>query len=98
MKKSAAARTSQCELRNCFHVVRLARSGAGSIPFRAQPESLVPELLLEDSVLLAEKVDDRILLTSDPPGHGSHENLPGLEHRRHLEIVANPTADRQLSN
>ena len=37
-----------------------------------QPESLVPELLLEDLILLSELVDDRILLAADPASHGGY--------------------------
>jgi len=34
--------------------------------------------LLEDSVLLAEIFDDRILLAADPSSQGGDEDLPGL--------------------
>ena len=44
-----------------------------------QPESSASELLLEDSVFLAEIFDDRILLTGDPAGERGHEDLPGLK-------------------
>ncbi len=50
-----------------------------------QPESSVPELLLEDSVLLSEVFDDCVLMAADPAGQGGNEDLPGLEHRRHPE-------------
>ena len=61
-----------------------------------QSKSSSTELLLEDAVLFAEIVDDRILLACDPTGHGGYEDLPRLD-RRHPVIVATPTADQQLS-
>ncbi len=63
-----------------------------------QPELSATELLLQDAVLFSEILDDCVLIAADPAGEGSHEDLPGLEHRRHLEIVAKPMANRQLSN
>ena len=63
-----------------------------------QAESSTTELLLEDSVLFSEIVDDRILMAAEPTGERSHEDLPGLKHRRHPEIVAKSSANRQLSN
>ncbi len=59
---------------------------------QAEPSST--ELLLEDSILLPEVVDDRVLLTRDPSGHGGYEDLPGMEYRRHPRIVAKPETDR----
>ncbi len=44
--------------------------------------------MLEDSVFLAEKIDDRILLTADPAGQGRNEDLPGLQSDGHPLIVA----------
>ena len=43
-----------------------------------QPQSLLPELLLEGPILLSEVLDDCILLLADPAGQGGHEDLPGL--------------------
>ena len=54
------------------------------------------ELLLENSVFLAEKIDHCVLLAADPAGERGHENLPRLENRRHPQIVAKPMSDRQL--
>ncbi len=53
-----------------------------------QAELLATELLLEDSVLLAEVLDDRILLAADPASHGGNEDLPGLKDGGHPSIVA----------
>jgi len=53
-----------------------------------QPESFATELLLEDSVLLAEILDDRVLLTGHPTGERGHKDLPGLEDGGHRSIVA----------
>ncbi len=44
-----------------------------------QAESLAAELLLEDSILLTEIFDDRILLPGDPAGQGGNEDPPGLK-------------------
>ncbi len=52
-----------------------------------QAESSAAELLLEDSVLLSEKLDDRTLLTADPAGQGGNKDLPGLEDGGHRRIV-----------
>ncbi len=49
-----------------------------------QSKSLATKLSLEDSVLLAEVFDDRILLTGDPAGQGGNEDLPRLKDGRHL--------------
>jgi len=66
------------------------------LPLRVrQSKSLAPELLLRDTVPFLEIVDDRILLTGDPTGHGGHEALPGAEYRRHPRIVAKSKTDRQ---
>ena len=62
-----------------------------------QTESLATELLLEDSVLLSEIVDDRVLLAGDPASQGGDENLPGLENDGHPLIVACGPSIRQLS-
>jgi hypothetical protein len=48
-----------------------------------QAESPATELLLQDAILLAEILDDRILLATNPAGQGGNEDLPRLEHRRH---------------
>ena len=43
-----------------------------------QSESFLAELLLEDSVLLPEILDDCVLLLADPASQGGDEDLPGL--------------------
>jgi hypothetical protein len=48
-----------------------------------QPEPPATELLLQDPILLAEILDDRILLAANPAGHGGNKDLPRLEHRCH---------------
>ena len=53
-----------------------------------QAKSSATELLPENSVLLAEVLDDRILLTGDPASQRGHENLPRLKDHGHLGIVA----------
>ncbi len=62
-----------------------------------QSESSATELLLEDSVLFTEILDDRILLASDPSGYGGYEDLPRLKNDGHPVIVARPRSIRQLS-
>ncbi len=54
------------------------------------------ELLLEDSVLLSEVFDDRILLTADPSGQGGNKDLPGLVDDGHRRIVPTLQDNRQL--
>ena len=63
-----------------------------------QAESSSAELLLQNSILLAEILDNRILLTGDPAGHGGDEDLPGLKDDGHPGIVACGESIRQLSN
>ena len=46
------------------------------------------QLLFQGTILLAEVLDDRILLTGDPAGEGGDEDLPGLEDGSHPSIVA----------
>jgi len=53
-----------------------------------QSESSAPELLLQDAILLAEILDDRILLAGNPACQGRNEDLPGLKHGGHRPIVA----------
>jgi hypothetical protein len=55
------------------------------------------ELLLENAVFLLEVFDDRILPASDPTGHGSDKDLPGVKDNGHRVIVATPRNNRQLS-
>jgi hypothetical protein len=66
----------------------LAPHGQSASLVVGQPEASATELLLEDSVLLAEIFDDRILLTGDPAGQGDDEDLPGLKDGGHPLIVA----------
>ena len=70
------------------------RSGCGGA---GSPESSATELLLEDSVLLAEIIDHGFLVPIDPAGHRRNENLPGLEQRAHSAIVGDYRANRQLT-
>jgi len=62
-----------------------------------QAESSATELLLEDAVLLAEVLDDRILLAADPAGKGGNEDLSGLKDGGRSLIVARQWSTRQLS-
>ncbi len=55
-----------------------------------QSESSATELLLENSVLLSEILDDCVLMTADPPSQGGDEDLPRLEDGRHRRIVPIP--------
>ena len=49
--------------------------------------ALDTELLLQDAVLLAQILDHRILLASDPAGERGYQDLPGLEDGCHPWIV-----------
>ncbi len=62
-----------------------------------QPESPSPELLLEDSVLLSEILNDSVLLAAHPAGQGGNEDLPRLKDGGHRLILSTPRANRQLS-
>jgi hypothetical protein len=75
----------------------LAAHGESAALLVGQPKALPSELLLEDPVLLPEVVDDRVLLTRNPSGHGGYENLPWMEHGCHPPILVRSKPDRQLS-
>ena len=44
-----------------------------------QHELFATELLFENSILFAKKLDDCILLAADPTGHRGYKDLPRLE-------------------
>lgn len=75
----------------------LAPHGQSASLIVGQAESSATKLLLENSVLLAEVLDDRILLAADPASQGANENLPGLKNGGHSSIVARQWNIRQLS-
>ena len=85
----------ECVGRDDRSDVRQGTSADGLSSY-SQPTSLVvgeakssaTELLLENSILFAEVLDDRILLLRDPAGQGGDEDLPWMEHRGHSVIVA----------
>ena len=60
--------------------------------------SCATELLSEHSILLAEELNDRILLPSDPSGQGCDEDLPRLKDDCHPGIVAFGQRIGQLSD
>ena len=62
-----------------------------------QSEPSATELLLEDSILFTEILDDRILLAADPASEGGNKDLPRLKDGGHRVIVATPRRNRQLS-
>jgi hypothetical protein len=75
----------------------LAPHGQSASLIVGQAESSATELLLEDSVLLAEVLDGRILLAADPASQGGNEDLPRLKYGGHPSIVARQWSIRQLS-
>ena len=76
----------------------LTSHGQSAALIVGQPESTATDLLFQDSILLAEVLDDRVLLTSDPAGHGGDEDLPRLKDDDHPEIVAQTVSIGQLSS
>ncbi len=62
-----------------------------------QSEASAAELLLQDAVLLSKVFDYCVLMAVDPAGERGHEDLPGLEHSGHPEIVTTPRDNRQVS-
>jgi hypothetical protein len=75
----------------------LAPHGQSASLTVGQSESSATELLLQNSVLLVEVLDDRILLAADPASQSGHQDLPGLKNNGHRGIVATPRNNRQLS-
>ena len=65
-----------------------AADGEAAALVVGQSKSSTTELLLEDTILLSEVLDARILLTADPAGKGRDKNLPGLNDGGHSLIVA----------
>ncbi len=65
----------------------LAAHGKSAALSVGQSKSSATELLFQDSVLLSEIFDDRILLSADPAGQGGNEDLPGLQSDCHPLIV-----------
>jgi len=63
-----------------------------------QAESSATELLLENAILLAEILNDRILLAADPARKSGDQYLPGLKDDGHPGIVARRESVRQLSS
>ena len=59
-----------------------------------QSKSSATELSLQNSILLAEVLDDRILLVGDPAGQGGDEDLPRLEDDGHRLIVVTLRGER----
>ena len=82
----------ECPSADCFAAHRKA-----SPLSVGQSKSPTTELLFENAVLFLNVFDDRVLLASDPSGHGGYEDLPWMEDRCHLVIVARSRTDRQLS-
>ena len=70
-------------------------SAAQLLAFRREPPSLVvseseslsAELFLEDSILLAQVLDRRLLMLVDPPSEDRDEELPWLEDLGHQAIL-----------
>ena len=75
----------------------LATDGESASLRIGQPESSPTKLLLQDSILLSEILDDRILLAADPAGEGGNEDLPRLKDDGHRRILPISLANRQLS-
>jgi hypothetical protein len=75
---------------------RLAANREPTALIIGQPKSSRSKLLFEDSVLLSEVFDDRILLAADPASQGGSEDLPGLEDCGHRPIVPTLRRNRQL--
>ena len=78
----------RCDLRQGSPSDGFASHGQAASLVVGQPEASATKLLLEDSVLLAEIFDDRILLTADSAGQGGNEDLPWLQSDGHPLIVA----------
>ena len=66
----------------------LAPDGKTATLVIGQPESPATELLPEDSILLTQILNYRILLAGDPSGQGRNEDLPRLNDGGHPSIAA----------
>jgi len=86
--KDGVRRDERCDFCEGASPDGLAADRESATLIVGQPESSASELLLEDPILLAEVIDDGVLLAADPADEGGHEDLPGLEGGRHRQIVA----------
>ena len=78
--------TSDATSVSALRPIALPRTASPPALRVGQSKSLTSELLLQDTVLFPEVVDDRVLLTPDPTGHRGNQDLPGIEHRCHPAI------------
>ena len=61
-----------------------------------QAKSSAAELLLQNTILLAEILNDRILLSGHPAGQGGDEDLPRLKDDGHQSIMST-SCDKRLT-
>ena len=95
--KDGVGRDERCDIGEGASSDSLAPHGKSSALSIGQSEFSATELLLENSVLLSEIIDDRILLAADPARKSGEEDLPGLKDGGHRLIVPTPSDNRQLS-
>ena len=91
--KDGVWRDDRCDFGKGASSDGLAPHGKPSALMIGQSEPSAAELLLENTVFLLEVLDDRILLTADPTGHSSDEDLPGVKDNGHP--IAAPPPDTQ---
>ncbi len=94
--KNGVWRDDRCDFGKGASSDGLAPHGESASLIVGQAESSATELLLEDSILFTEVLDDRILLAADPASEGGNKDLPGLKDGGHPSIVARPWSIRQL--
>jgi hypothetical protein len=75
----------------------LAPNGEPTSLIIIQPQTSATELLLQNAVLVAEILDDCILLTGNLARHGGDQDLPRLEDRGHRPIMPTSRDNGQLS-
>lgn len=71
--KNGVGRDERSDFGEDLSVDCLASNGQSTSLIVCQAESSATKLLLQDTVLLAEILDDRILLAANPASHGGNE-------------------------
>jgi hypothetical protein len=95
--KDGVGRDERCDFGESASANGFASHGESSALSVGQAEPSAAELLLQDAILLAEILDDRILSAANPAGHGCDEYLPRLKDGGHWPIMPTSRDIRQLS-
>jgi hypothetical protein len=94
--KDGVGSDDRCDFRQCPPADGSTPHGQSASLIVGQPESFATELLLQDTILFSEVLDDRVLLSGDPARHSGDEDLPRLDDSGHRPIMTTSLGNRQL--